>query len=179
MPTIKRLLKMPRVRVALGIAIIAIAVIAVFLSPYKEPDDPDIGLINNPNPPTVAVTNPIAVLTVNRSLHYEQMTLTITNVQEAGAFSDDEKANGKYTVRVNVQVQPDNTLQSPLPVDYSALVRLVLPGGHALESKLINLQPVVFPGKSQDGYFDFAVNSPVSLASLSFKFTGVPMIAFS
>jgi hypothetical protein len=179
MSTIKRLLKQPRVRVALGIAVIAIAVIAVFLSPYKEPDDPDIGLINNPNPPTVVVTNPIAVLEVNRDLHYQQVTLTITDVQEAGAFSDDEKTGGNYTVRVNVHVQPNAALQSPLPINYATLVRLVLPGGQVIASKLINLSPAVFPGKAQDGYFDFAVNSPVSLASLSFKLSGAPIIAFS
>ncbi len=179
MSTIKRLLKMPRVRVALGIAIIAIAVLAVLLSPYREPDDPNIGLINDPNPPTVVVTHPIAALNVNRGLYYQQMTLTITNVQEAGAFSDDAKTTGgTYTVRVNVHVQPESALKSPLAVNYAALVRLMLPDGQIIASKLINLQPVVFPGKAQDGYFDFGINTQVALASLSFKLSGAPTIAF-
>jgi len=179
MSTIKRLLKSPRVRVSLGIAIIAIAVAAVLFSPYREPNDPNVGLINDPNPPTVVVTNPIAALNVNRGLHYQQMTLTITNVQEAGAFSDDEKTtDGKYTVRVNVHVQPDSNLKSPLAVNYAALVRLMLPDGQTIASKLINLQPIVFPGKAQEGYFDFGVNAQVALSSLSFKLSGASTLAF-
>jgi len=176
MPTIKRLLKSTKVRVSLGIAIIAIAVVAVLLSPYREPDDPNIGLINDPNPPTAVVTNPVGALNVNRGLHYQQITLTVTNVQEAGAFSDDEKTGGgKYTVRVNVHVQPDSNLQSPLAISYASLVRLIMPDGQAISTKLINLQPVVFPGKAQDGYFDFAVNTRVALASLSLKLSGAAL----
>lgn len=178
MSTIQRLLKSTRVRVTLAIVILAIAVIAVFLSPYKEPDDPTIELLNNPNPATVAVTNPVGSLNVNRSLHYQQLSLTVTNVQEAGAFSDDRKHAGKYVVRVNVHVQPDSTLQSPLPVNYASLVRLILPNGQAIATSLINLEPVTFPGKSQAGYFDFAFNAPVSLSGLALKLTGEPALAF-
>lgn len=179
MSTIKRLLKSGRVRVSLGIAIISIAVIAVFLSPYKEPSDPNIELLNNPNPVTVVVTNPIGTLNVQRGVHYKQETLTVTNVQEAGAFSDDRKKAGKYIVRVNVHVLPDSSLQSPLPVDYASLVRLILPNGQSMAPSLINLEPVTFPGKSQAGYFDFAFNAPVTLSGLSLKLNGEPALAFN
>src|SRR5437899_434282 len=142
MSQVKSLLKSPRVRVTLALVIIAIAAVLSFFGP-KEPD-PNIGLTADSASPTVGVTNPIGNLTVNRSVDFQNVHLTVTKVEEAGAFSDDNKRTGTYTVRVSVHVQPTNQVQSPAGIDYASFVRLILANGQTISPKLINLPPVVF-----------------------------------
>src|SRR5436190_12722435 len=103
MSQVKALLKVPKVRVTLALIIIAIAVVVSFFLP-KEPD-PNIGLVTDVVTPTVGVTNPVGTLMVNRSVNFRGVRLTVTRVEEAGAFSDDRKPEGMYTVRVYVHTQ--------------------------------------------------------------------------
>jgi len=102
MSQVKNLLKSRRVRVALALLAIAIAVVLSFFAP-KEPD-PNIGLTTDPMTPTIGITNPAGTLTVNRSVDFREVSLTVTKVEEAGAFSDGRKHAGAYTVRVQVDV---------------------------------------------------------------------------
>ncbi len=178
MSQVKRLLRSSKVRVTLALTIIAIAVVIAFFLPDKE-QDPNIGIVNNPVTPTVGLANPVGSLVVNRSVDYRNLHITVTQVQEAGAFSDDPKPQGTYTVRVSVLVQPDASIKSPTGYKFASLAHLVLSNGEAISPKLVDLSPVVFPGQSQDGYFDFPVNTQVPLSSLSLSFEGGTTIAFS
>src|SRR5947209_14859647 len=114
---VKSLLKSPRVRVTLALVVIAIAVVLSFFGP-KEPD-PNIGLTTDSVSPTVGVTNPVGTLVVNRSVDFQNVHLTVTRVEEAGAFSDDSKRAGAYTVRVSVHVQPTDQVRSPAGIDFA------------------------------------------------------------
>jgi hypothetical protein len=164
MSQVRRALKSTKVRIALALTIIAIAVVISFFLPKEE--DPDIGLINDSTTPTVSMTNPVGSLTVNHSLHFDHVTLTVTNAQEASAFADDLKPAGVYTIRVYVKVQPDKSLHTSRGINYASLVYLVLANGQHVSTKLVNLSQVVFPDQTQIGYIDFAVNSKVALSSL-------------
>jgi hypothetical protein len=177
MSQVKNLLKLRRIRVTLALVAIAIAVVLSFFAP-KEPD-PNIGLINDPETPTVGITNPTGTLAVNRGVDFKEIHLTITKVQEAGAFSDDRKSAGTYTVRVQVHVQATNAVQSPMGIDYASLVHLSLPGGQTISPKLINLPPVIFPKQVDDGYFDFPVTTQVPLSSLILRLGSATSVAFS
>jgi hypothetical protein len=156
MSQVKNLLKSRRVRVALALLAIAIAVVLSFFAP-KEPD-PNIGLTTDPVTPTIGITNPAGTLAVNRSVDFREVSLTVTKVEEAGAFSDDRKPVGAYTVRVQVHLR--------------------LPNGQIISPKLISLPPVVFPKQANDGYFDFPVSTQVPLSSLMLRLGSDTSVAF-
>ena len=102
----------------------------------------------------------------------------VTKVEEAGAFSDDRKRAGLYTVRVSVHVQPGNTIQTPVGIEFANLARLVLPNGQVISPKLVTVLPIVFPKQAQDGYFDFAVSSQVPLSPLVLQVGTDSSVAF-
>ena len=177
MSKVKSLLKIPAVRVVLAIALIGIAVIFSFFLPKEQ--DPNIGLTTDSVPPTVGITRPVGSIVVNRSVVYQDVTIMVTKVEEAGAFSDDRKRAGNYTVRVSVHVQPGESIQSPVGIEYATLVRLVLPDGEVVSPKLVSLLPIVLPKQSKDGFFDFPVSTQEPLSLLILRVGSESSVAFS
>src|SRR2546421_6430560 len=137
MSKVRSLLKIPVVRAILTIVFIAIAVVLSFFLPKEQ--DPNIGLTTDSVSPTVGLTRPVGDMVVNRSIDYRDITIMVTKVEEAGAFSDDRKPAGLYTVRVSVHVQPGDTIQTPVGVKFTTLVRLALPNGQVLSPKLVTV----------------------------------------
>lgn len=176
MSKVKRLLKIPAVRVVLAIVGIGIAVILSFFLPKEQ--DPNIGLTTDSVTPTVGITRPVGSIMVNRSVVYRDVTIMVTKVEEAGAFSDDRKRAGIYTVRVSVHVQPGDTIQSPVGIEYATLVRLVLPDGEVISPKLITILPIVIPNQARDGFFDFPVSAQEPLSSLTLRVGSDTSVAF-
>jgi hypothetical protein len=177
MSTVKKLLKIPAVRVISAIAFISIAVVLSFFLPKEQ--DPNIGLTTDSVPPTVGITRPVGSILVNHSVIYKDITIMVTKAEEAGAFSDDRKRAGIYTIRVSVHVVPGNTIQSPVGIDFASLVRLVLPDGQVISPKLVTVLPIVFPKQAKDGFFDFPVSTQESLSSLTLRVGGDTWVAFN
>ena len=172
---IKHPLLSRRAKVILALAIIAGAVvISFFLPPEGDANNVTGDLAVTP---TVAVTNPVGTLTVNRGALLSGIQITITQVQEAKAFSNDHKRAGVYTVRVNVQTL--NSGQTAIGVDYASQVRLVLPDGQVIFPKLISVAPVSLPNQKQDGFFDFPVATQLDLSSLVLRLGTTATVAFS
>ena len=132
MSRIKSLLKLHKVRVALALVAISFAVVVSFFLPKEA--DPNIGLVNDPTTPTVGITGPVGTLVVNHMVDFHNVHFTILKVEEAGAFSDDRKRSGTYTVRVHVHTVPDTKVQAAEGIDYASLVRLVLPDGQGVRA---------------------------------------------
>lgn len=161
----KRPFLSPRMRVALGLGIIAILVVLAFFAPPE-------GETNNVTgdlavTPTLTITHLVETVAVNRSAMLSGVRITVTKVMEAEKFSDDRKRAGTYTVRVLVQAVNDGA--TPIGVQYNELVRLHLPDGTEIAPKLISIKPVALPHTSQDGFFDFPVSSQVPLSSLKLR----------
>jgi hypothetical protein len=175
MSYIRKLFQSHRARVTLALIVIGIAVVLAFFAP-KEPDPT---IFDEPTTPTVSITNPSGTLTVNKSITYSNVQITVTQVQEATAFSDDEKRAGTYTVRVNVHMVPNNHLQSPVGIAFASVVRLILSNGQEIAPKLVNAATVIFPQQPEDGYFDFPVSSRLPLASLMLKVGSDSSVAFN
>ncbi len=171
---IRKWLKSPRVRTGLGVAIIAVLVVCTFLFAPKE-EDPNVGLVNDPTTPTVGITNLLATLTVNRGVQVQGVKMTVTQAQEATAFSDDRKRGGNYIVRVSMQTV--NPGQNTVGIRYDSIARLLLPDGEVVAPKLVNLSPAALPQVQQDGYIDFALTDRVDLSSLRLRL-GNETIAF-
>lgn len=157
-------------RTALGIVIIAIIVIlGVKYGPHYNDDNTTTG---DALPSTATVTGLSGALNVNRSLVYRGVTITVTSVQQAQAFSDDGKssyAHVRYIVRVNLHIQAPASQQTAVGIDYCALSHLVLANGSTLPCRLAQLSPDVLPGQTQDGFIDFWINTPpLQLATLEY-----------
>ncbi len=164
----------PVQRTILGIAVIAIVVVlGVMYGPHYDTDNTTTG--DSP-PPTVTVTGITNALTVNRSLHYQDATITVTSVELAQSFSDDGKvqyANMKYVLRVYLHVQAPGTQQGPLGLNYTSLSRLILSDGTQLRANLAQISPDILPNQNEDGFLDFWTNTPLNLTQLSFALNGV------
>jgi hypothetical protein len=127
--------------------------------------------------PTPAQSNPVAAIQLNRSFTFSGVTMTVTGAGEAGSFSDDQKHQSSYVVRVYLQAE--NKTGSPVGIDYQALARLVLPDGTAVAPQMITLSPVVLPGQQQTGYLDFPVNQQLDLSTLSLRLGKKTQVVFS
>lgn len=168
----------PMTRNMLGIGIIAvIVVLGVIYGPHYNSDDSTT--TGDAPPSTVTVTSPQGALKVNRSLVYQGVTVTVTSVEQAHAFSDDGKsayAHVSYIVRVYIHVMAPATLQRPVGIDFGNQANLVLPDGTQLIAHLSQISPDVLPGTQQDGFLDFWVNSPLHLSSLTFMLNGSALV---
>jgi hypothetical protein len=166
-----------RARIIVALAAIALlVVIVVFLFP-RERDSTIV--IGDTVGPTVTAKNLVSTLTVNRSFDYNSVHYTVATVSQATSFSDDHKPAGVYTVRVEMQAHSDSSLQAPIGIEYPSLVRLILPGGQSISPKLVSLSPLILPGGSQSGFFDFPVNIQVDLSTLMLKMGNETTVAFS
>ncbi|HZU67154.1 MAG TPA: hypothetical protein VFA09_07740 [Ktedonobacteraceae bacterium] len=166
----------PRIRIAIALAIIVILAVLSFFAP---PEKDDANVTGDSLPATVTVTHPVGTLTVNRAIDYNNVHITITQVTEAAAFSDDSKHGGIFTVRVAMQEQNMGKTQAPIGIDYASLARLVLDNGQVIAPKLVDIAPVVLPNTPQSGYIDFPVSSQVDLSTLAFRMGNGEMVAFS
>ncbi len=164
---VKRPLLSPKMRVALGIGIIAVLVVLAFFAPPEGETNNVTG--DQAVTPTLTITHLVDTVTVNSSTTLNGVQITVTKVMEAEKFSDDRKRAGTYTVRVLVQAT--NTGATPIGIQYDQLVRLVLANGSEIAPKLIGVQPLALPHTSQDGFFDFPISSQVPLSSLTLRLT--------
>lgn len=166
----------PRVRVAIALAIIAILAILSFFAP---PEKDATNVTGDTLPETVTVTHAVNTLGVNRSIHFNNVQITVTQVAEAASFSDDSKHGGVYTVRVELQAKHMGTGQTPIGIDYASQARLVLADGQVISPKLIDIPPVLLPPSSQVGWIDFPVSRQVDLSSLAFRMGNGGTVVFS
>ena len=167
-----------RVRVALGIVLVLVIGMLVFFIAYSHlpPANPSSGTSNDLVTPPAVLNNPVDTLTVNRSTDFNGAHITVMQVQEAGAFSDDSKHGGAYTVRVYLQAK--NGGQAAVGVDYLSDARLLLPNGQTSAPLYLSIAPVVLPGQMQDGFLDFPVSNKVALSSLMLRFGSGVMVTF-
>lgn len=164
-----------RVGTLIAIAVIMLAVIMVLF--YAPPEGETNNVTGDAEmTPTVGITNLMETLEINRRFQYKNVEIAVSQAMIATKFSDDKNRAGNYTVRVMVQTQ--NKGQDMVGVEYASLAQLVLPDGRIIETKRVSVQPVEMPGETQTGYFDFPVDTKVSLASLTLRFAETTNIPF-
>lgn len=163
----------PMQRTILGILIIAFVVaIGVIYGPHYDTDNTTTG--DSPAP-TVTINGQIGALEVNRSLVYQGVTITVTNVVQAQSFSDDGKsqyAHTKYVLRIYLHVQSPKSQQGPLGLNYADLSRLILHDGTQVHSNLAQISPDILPGQNEEGFLDFWIKTPLDLTRLVFSLNG-------
>jgi hypothetical protein len=163
----------PVQRTTLGIIIIALIVLmGAIYGPHYDTDNTTTG--DSP-PPTVTVTGQTSMLNVNRSLIYQGVTISVTNVVQAQSFSDDGKsqyAHTRYVLRVYLHVQAPKNQRGALGLNYPASARLLLSDGTAVSSNLAQISPDILPGQDENGFLDFWVKTPLNLSELAFALNG-------
>jgi hypothetical protein len=164
----------PRVRIALGAAIVLLITILAVL--YAPPE----GESNNASgdlplgTPTIVVTNQLDAVAINRDIEFQGVSIAIKDATLAKKFSDDHKRNGNYTLRIEADAINKGT--NVLGINYASLVYLVMPDGKKVPTKLISIKADALPGQLQSGYFDFPLSVPISLADLKVFFEGGPVV---
>ncbi len=165
-----------RVKVMLFLVFIAILVVLTLRYAPHEGDSSNV--TGDSLPITVTVTNQLGTLSVNRGVDFQQVHITVTNVVQASAFSDDEKRLGNYTIRVALLAQGNSGQQAPIGIDYANQAQLRLNDGQVIVPKLVSMSPVVLPHATVSGYIDFAVTAPEHLSGLTLLL-GNTALAFS
>ncbi len=107
----KRPLLSHRAKVILALAVIFILVVLSFFAPPEGDSNNVTGDLAVT--PTVSIIHPVGTLIVNHSAVLSGVQITVTQVQEAVAFSNDRKHGGTFTVRVYVSRMDIST--SPFP----------------------------------------------------------------
>ncbi len=171
----KRRFRSVRIGTLIAIAVIMLAVIMVLF--YAPPE----GDTNNVRgdfemTPTLGITNLMEKVDINHTFQYKDIDITVSQAMIATKFSDDKNRAGKYTVRVMVKTQYKG--QEILGVDYASLAHLVLPDGKVIGVKRVSVNPVEMPNQPQTGYFDFPVDTQVSLSTLSLRFDTSTTVPF-
>ncbi|MBE3561182.1 MAG: hypothetical protein IMW89_18475, partial [Ktedonobacteraceae bacterium] len=130
----------PRTRTLLGLAIICVLVVGAFFAP---PQGMSMN-VSGDTPPTAptapTVTNLIEKVTINHTLQYRGVQITVLDAALASRFSDDRSRAGKYTVRVMVRTQ--NPGQTMVGIEYNNIVRLVTANGTTIAPKRISIKPL-------------------------------------
>jgi len=158
----------PLARTLLGLLIIAVMlVLGVIYGPHYDDTNTTTG---DAPPATITVSGQSGVLAVNRSILYQRVTITVTTVVQAHAFSDDGKsqyAHAASVLRVYLHVQAPENQQGALGIDYPALARLVLPDGIQMRPNLFQVSPAILPAQNSSGFLDFWSGAPLQLSSLT------------
>ncbi len=169
----------PTARTVLGIVVIAIVIVlGVKYGPHYADSNTATG---DAPPPTVTVTSLQGALSLNRSMVYRGVTITVTSVEQAGLFSDDGKsayAHVKNIIRLHLHVAAPSNQSTAIGIDYSNSAVLLLADGTVLKTGLAQISPDVVPGQNEDGFIDFWNNTPLRLSTLTFVI-GESSLAFA
>ncbi|GHO50010.1 zinc ribbon domain-containing protein [Ktedonospora formicarum] len=108
--------------------------------------------------------------TLNTTVKYAGIDVTITQLEQATSFTDDPHSSSDGMLRIHLQAE--NKTSVPTNMVYSEITRLVLPGGKIVTPTYVNGNAGLAAGKSHSDYVDFAVASNTNLDKLALRLGG-------
>ncbi len=128
-----------------------------------------LGLLKNfrdsLNPAATPV--PVTTFNVHRSATYAGLNFTVTSVQYASTFADDDIHSSQDLVRLNMIAA--NTSPDHINVIYYDIARLLVPKGSPIAPTNVNLSVDPASHTSSSGWIDFPVSSALPLSSLKLQ----------
>ncbi len=109
----------------------------------------------------------IATFSVQRSITYADLTITILNAQYATSFPDDTIQSGPTVVRLNMSVMNKTTDQ--VYVIFYDVARLLVPKLNPIAPSNLQLSTGPKPGSSETGWIDFPVAKGIQLTTLKLQ----------
>jgi hypothetical protein len=109
----------------------------------------------------------ITTFSVQRSITYADLTITVLNAQYATSFPDDTIQSGPAVVRLNMGVI--NKTTDPVFVIYYDVARLLVPKLNPVAPSNLHLSTGPKPGSSETGWIDFPVARGIQLATLKLQ----------
>ncbi len=109
----------------------------------------------------------ISRTSINTTVTYASVDMTILNVQQSQNFLDDPVSTSDGMLRV--QIQARNTFKQPATLTYSNIAHLIQPGGKVGAVIYASSNPTIAPGATQTSNVDFALPLNIKPAQLSLQ----------
>jgi len=109
----------------------------------------------------------ITTFSVQRTITYADLTITVLNARYATSFPDDTIQSGAAVVRLNMGVT--NKTTDPVYVIYYDVARLLVPKLNPIAPSNLDLSTGPKPGSSETGWIDFPVARGIHLATLKLQ----------
>jgi hypothetical protein len=116
-------------------------------------------------PGFVNIQPSIKTTTINATVPYAGVNITILNAQQSQKFLNDPNSNSDGMVRLNLQEK--NPTDVKVVWSYATIARLVMPNKSLVGPTYVNSIVRVAPGVSQKSIVDYAVPMNVSLSQLT------------
>ena len=123
------------------------------------------GFLGLPLPGFVNIQSPITTTTINTSVPYAGVEITILNVQQSQNFINDPNSDTNGMVRLNLLER--NPTDVKVVGNYATIAQLVMPGKSLVSPTYVNSVVRVAPAASQKSVVDFAVPMNTSVQQLT------------
>ena len=123
------------------------------------------GFLGLPLPGIVNIQSPVTTTTIDTSVPYAGVDITILNVQQSQSFINDPNSDTNGMVRLNLQER--NSTDVKVVWNYATIARLVMPDKSLVSPTYVNSVVKVAPGSSQKSVVDFAVPMNTSVHQLT------------
>ena len=110
---------------------------------------------------------PITTATLNSTVTYAGVTMTVLKVEQSQRFLDDPSSANDGMVRVYLQAQ--NKTAVPVNLQYNTIVALTLPGGKTIAPTYVKGNIGVVPAATQTSMIDFAVSTDTKVDQLTLQ----------
>jgi len=109
----------------------------------------------------------VTTKTINATVPYAGVDITILNVQQSQIFLDDPNSSGDGMVRLNLREQ--NTTGIQVSWSYDAIARLILPDKSIISPAYVKARVGIAPGTSQASLVDFVVPTSDTTSQLTLR----------
>ncbi len=112
-----------------------------------------------------ATQPPITTTSINSTLNYAGVNITVINAQQSQSFLNDPDSASNGMVRLRLLAQ--NSATVPVALPYNTIVHLRLPGGTTVAPTYVNASVKLAAGATHVSTVDFAVPSNVKIRQLT------------
>lgn len=123
------------------------------------------GLLGVALPGFVNEQPPVSTITLNTTVPYAGVDVTILNVQQSQSFVKDPNTSNNGMIRLNLREH--NLTGVKVVWNYATIARLIMKSGSLVSPTYVNSLVSVAPGTSQTSVVDFAVPANFSVNQLT------------